>query len=79
MASAISYYENTLKVVRYPGFLKITPDTYGDTSCGGLDPDQSLVTTGVEKDLIILVTAEYSTEAYLAYATPCAISPDRNR
>lgn len=79
MASAIAYYQNTLKVVRYPGFLKITPNSYGDTTCGGLTPDKTLVTTGVESDLIILVTAEYSTEAYLAYATPCAISPDRNR
>ncbi len=74
MDSAVAYFEETLKVPR------LTSPLIVDGSCGTLNPPAELLTTGVEADLVILVTAEYNTAAdYVAYSIPCSLDWDTNR
>jgi len=74
MASAVAYFEATLKVPR------LTSPLIVDGACGTLNPPDMLLTTGVEADLVILVTSEYNTDAdYVAYSIPCSLDWDTNR
>ena len=71
--SAISYFQATLKVIREQKPLTV------DFECGELIPPRYLTTTGVNADLILLVTGDYFQESFVAAAVPCALAEPTNR
>lgn len=71
--SAISYFQSVLKVKR-----EQSPLT-ADFQCADLTPPKSLMTTGVNADLILLITADYFQESFVAAAVPCALTEPTNR
>lgn len=65
--SAIGYFSSTLKIIRETEPLMV------DFECADLVPPKELGTVGVDADLIILVTAMYFEETFVAAALPCAL------
>jgi len=72
MPASIAYFQNVLKINRF------TVPISAEFTCRNYRPGPT-VRNGVNADLIILVTAETSSESYLAYAQPCSISDYDNR
>lgn len=71
--SAISYFQSTLSVRRLQVPIKL------QFACADLKPPSSLVTKGVNADLVVLVTAQEFAESFVAAAVPCGLSNDDNR
>lgn len=73
VASAISYFQATLKVNRLQQNLIVEPE------CQGYASPQYLVDEGVEADFVLLVKAGYYGNSYTAYTLPCGLLVDNNR
>lgn len=70
--NVLEFYEASLKVIPLTSNISFTD------SCGGLSPSAA-IQSGVEGDLAILVTTGYSSQSYIAYALPCAITNPTHR
>jgi hypothetical protein len=74
MASAISYYQSILKVVRLEEKLKV------DAMCDTVRSPLHLTREGVDADLVLLVMADYYPfDSFLALSFPCGLAETNNR